>query len=273
MAPFKEIPEEDWKSLIHGMVRRQYHLLVGAGINSECIGGDGQSIPDAKVLAEQLIADFGLKTDGEVVDLRRAYESVENLRDTQGRSRTQYFKSRFSNCTPKWQEIIFRLNWRRVWTLNIDDVLENASGKHKNLAETKRKYFTFSWNDPFIELDREKDNVQIVHLHGYSLDSKNLIFSIIEYLKAFTTRNSWHPVFGDEYHPTGSMLIMSLLTQLFQNLYNEFENRGYFQQAFGYTCVDAGEMLGTIGDINAYLLLKLRKDNLWPIQEKCLDYS
>lgn len=211
MAPFEEITNEDWESLLFGLVRRQYHLLVGTGINSDCIGGDGLPIPDSKGLAEQLITDFRLKTDGEDINLRRAYEGVENLRDTKSRGRTQYFKSRFSNCTPKWQELIFRLNWRRIWTLNIDDVLENASKIYNKSLATTREFYTYSWNDAFVEIDRGKDIVQIVHLHGYSLNSENLIFSIMEYLKALTTRNSWHPVFGDEYQQDPFIVIGSNL--------------------------------------------------------------
>jgi hypothetical protein len=48
----------------------------------------------------------------------------------------------------------------------------------------------------------------------------------------------------------------------------------YFQEAFGYNCVDAGKVSGTLGyDIEAQMLRKLRKANLWPIWDKCLDYS
>ena len=130
MTPFEEIAQEDWEALLEGMVRRQYHLLVGAGINTDCISGDGKPIPNANVLANQLITDFGLKTGGEDVDLKRAYENIEDLRDQHGRNRIQYFKARFSNCTPNWQGLIFNLGWRRIWTLNVDDVLENAFDKY-----------------------------------------------------------------------------------------------------------------------------------------------
>ncbi len=67
---------------------------------------------------------------------------------------------------------------------------------------------------------------------------------------------------------------MPLMVRLFGHLYNDFEGRGYFQETFGYYCVDAGEVPGKAGnDINAYLVLKLRKDNLWPIDEKCSKYD
>ena len=199
MSPFEEIKQEDWQALLEGMVRHQYHLLVGAGINTDCTGGDGKPIPNANVLANQLITDFGLKTDGEDVDLKRAYENIEELRDHHGRNRNQYFKARFSNCTPSWQGLIFNLGWRRIWTLNVDDVLENAFDKYVSETKSQRKYSRYTWNDLFAELGRENDDVQIVHLHGFADGTDNLIFSIAEYVKAITTRKTWHPVFGDEY--------------------------------------------------------------------------
>lgn len=63
------------------------------------------------------------------------------------------------------------------------------------------------------------------------------------------------------------------MRKLFSHLYNDFEVRGYFQEAFGYYCVDAGYVPGKVGNVNAYFLLKLRKDNLWPIDEKWPEYD
>ena len=198
-SPFKEIPQEDWQSLIEGIVRHEYHLLVGAGINTDCTGGDGKPIPNANVLSEQLITDFGLETEGEKVDLKRAYENIEDLRDKHERNRNQYFMARFTNCTPSWQGLIFNLGWRRIWTLNVDDVLENAFDKYVTETKSEREYKRYTWHDPFDELGRENENVQIVHLHGFANGADDLIFSIAEYAKAITTRTTWHPVFGDEY--------------------------------------------------------------------------
>lgn len=62
--------------------------------------------------------------------------------------------------------------------------------------------------------------------------------------------------------------------KLFFSIYRDFKERGYFQEAFGYYCVDADQVPGSIGnDISAYFLFKLRKDNIWPIDDKYLDYT
>ncbi len=74
-------------------------------------------------------------------------------------------------------------------------------------------------------------------------------------------------------HPSGSQLDLPLMIKLFHHLYKDFEEKGCFQEAFGYDCVDSGQVPGKAGnDINAYFFLKLRKDNLWPIDVKCWYY-
>jgi hypothetical protein len=70
-------------------------------------------------------------------------------------------------------------------------------------------------------------------------------------------------------HPDGEHLTFKNLLKLFLVVYHDFAGKGYFQEAFGYDCVDAGWVPGKLGgDINAHFIRRLRKDNLWPIEEK-----
>lgn len=75
-------------------------------------------------------------------------------------------------------------------------------------------------------------------------------------------------------NPAGSKLTLNLVLDLFQGIYQDFEERGYFQEYFGYYCVDDGQVSGTVGNnIPAYFLFKLRKNNLWPVNSACLEYT
>jgi hypothetical protein len=75
-------------------------------------------------------------------------------------------------------------------------------------------------------------------------------------------------------HPLGSKLDLVMLLKLFFKIYSEFERNGYFQEAFGYYCVDADYVAGSLGeDVGAYFLIKLRKDNIWPISESYQNYT
>jgi len=67
---------------------------------------------------------------------------------------------------------------------------------------------------------------------------------------------------------------LPILQRLFLDIYKSFAGKDYFQEAFGYECIDLGSVSGTLGvDIEAQMLRKIRKSNLYPISENCPNYS
>lgn len=75
-------------------------------------------------------------------------------------------------------------------------------------------------------------------------------------------------------HPTGGRLDLDGLKRLFLAAFLQLEADGYFQEMFGFECVDAGEIPGSVGrDIEAFFFRKLRKQGLWPIEPFIQTYS
>lgn len=67
---------------------------------------------------------------------------------------------------------------------------------------------------------------------------------------------------------------LEMLKTLFGALYKEFVYKDYFQEAFGYDCIDAGFVRGTMGiHVQAYFLRRLRKRGLHPIEDSIEHYS
>lgn len=60
---------------------------------------------------------------------------------------------------------------------------------------------------------------------------------------------------------------------LFVSVFDELRLDGYFHEAFGYSCVDAGEIDGKIRDVGLEILLSVRKKRLWPIEACAGEYS
>ncbi|MFN0153445.1 MAG: hypothetical protein ACKVUT_03620 [Gaiella sp.] len=57
----------------------------------------------------------------------------------------------------------------------------------------------------------------------------------------------------------------SSLMRMATNVVLDFLDRDYFQEAFGYYCVDAGEVAGTAGrDVADWFLHTIRRDSIWP---------
>lgn len=76
---------------------------------------------------------------------------------------------------------------------------------------------------------------------------------------------------GKSPNPDG--LPLGDVIELFQRVYRRLEEDGYFSEAFGFWCVDAEQIGGTIQDVQLEILLKIRKKNLWPIAELAERYS
>lgn len=63
------------------------------------------------------------------------------------------------------------------------------------------------------------------------------------------------------------------VVNLFVRVYEQLREEGFFHEAFGYECVDAGFISGKVKDIDLEILLTIRKRNLWPIQKNAASYS
>lgn len=61
--------------------------------------------------------------------------------------------------------------------------------------------------------------------------------------------------------------------ELFSRVYRQLETDGYFDEAFGFFCVDADHIEGNVKDIELEMLLTIRKKNLWPISEYASSYT
>ena len=73
----------------------------------------------------------------------------------------------------------------------------------------------------------------------------------------------------------GAKIELPMLLRLFRDMYLSLKEKGYFQEAFGYYCnYDDDDTAGILGyDIGAQMFKIFRRENLWPIQDKCSEYS
>ncbi|TXH65374.1 MAG: hypothetical protein E6Q88_13865 [Lysobacteraceae bacterium] len=74
-------------------------------------------------------------------------------------------------------------------------------------------------------------------------------------------------------NPNAKGLALKEVLDLFGRLFNQLRADGYFDEAFGFICVDAGELPGKVRDPQLEMLLTIRKPGLWPIYEKIPFYS
>jgi hypothetical protein len=68
-------------------------------------------------------------------------------------------------------------------------------------------------------------------------------------------------------------LCLKDICELFVRVYMRMRADGYFDQAFGFVCIDAGDVAGEVVDPELEILLAIHKKGLWPPQEVALGYS
>lgn len=75
-------------------------------------------------------------------------------------------------------------------------------------------------------------------------------------------------------NPLAGGFDIDTMRRLFSELFGYFEDEGYFQEALGYKCVDAGFVAGNLGrSVEGALLLAVRKESLAPIRQKIEGYT
>ncbi len=193
-----------------GLAAGEYSLLLGAGASVGAIGGNGRPLPTGTGLRDALISEFGIDSEGEILSLAQVYG---HLQRHDGERANAFLRDWFGNCRPNWQHLIAEFSWKRIWTLNIDNVIETA------FRETGRSVETLTWNERFSDRNSASGQ-QIIHLHGLAerLNNQNtntdtLVFSLLDYAREVANPQTWHKVFFDEFAGNPFLIIGARLTE------------------------------------------------------------
>jgi len=203
----KWLDSDSADKLMRGVALGRYHALLGAGASFGGASADGRTLPGGVALAEELRDQFNVPSGP--ANLMRVHESARSRTSVSGMTLPDYITSRFTNTTPpSWMQILTKIHWAGLWTLNIDDCLERAYVQHSSQA--RQKLVSISWTDRHRTARTVDSEVLFVHLHGKASRAGRegeLVFDISGYLNAATTHHRWHRIFGDDY-PTAPFLIV-----------------------------------------------------------------
>lgn len=170
------------KLLLRQLEKGNVVLFAGAGFSIGARNLRGMDPPLGNQLAEALALECGWKYEGE--DLGIVYEQAQKHLGSNGLNAT--LRGLYKDCVPApWHNLIPKLFWYRIYTTNIDDVLENsyASGSVQRLD-------SITCPADFESQDVWFEHVQAIHLHGSVLDlQKGLTFTAAEYAGQTATPN------------------------------------------------------------------------------------
>ena len=211
------IADNLWVSFLRGLARGEYHLLLGAGASMDSVDRAGRLLPSARQLVERLVADFAIPTDPSTLSLARAFEAAKTRRTSDDLQLAAYLSREFLGCTANaWYEHVVTTRWRAMWTLNIDDVVPHAFRTPDWSKEQVPRYL--SWTDPFARQDDGANELQVVYLHGAAEKIANrglgeIIFGIVEYLRASEHRHAWHHILSDEFQTAPFVVVGATLSE------------------------------------------------------------
>lgn len=185
--------------VVKGIANGQYHLLTGAGSSHSTPGGDGEPLTDGRTFAKQLCDEFKLPLVGnDRENLQLAHEEADAAEPERLK---RWLKKRFTKCSPTWQSVLFRFAWNRIWTFNIDDVMERAFDP-ANGDNHFTEFESIDWKEP-LQASADLATIQIIHLHGRAVDlqtkDEGLVFSVPEYGNAAKSFQHWHAAFQTHY--------------------------------------------------------------------------
>ena len=180
---FENLNYRDKRRLCDSIVHRRVSLLLGSGVSL-----DSEGISEKMRSADQLRRDLVSLTElPSSASLQQAYSLMTH--DQIQREITDHY-----TCTKVGKTInrLAPIPWRRVYTLNVDNCLEEAFKQVIKEREFEPECLeVFNFSDSFSELLSDK-RCSIVHLHGTVLQAADgYVFSRDEYVQNILQPNSW----------------------------------------------------------------------------------
>jgi len=170
---------------LKGSVRAgEYNLFLGAGISLDAANAKGPLVSGG-TLKDSLCKLTGARASS---SLQRVFSGLTPHQVK------EHITERFARCEPGPTALKFpSYLWRRIFTLNIDDVLEAAYKRPGNLQNVRSYHF----RDAFEEL-RTLETVPIIHLHGWTdQPERGYVFARSEYARVMAEANAWMTILAD----------------------------------------------------------------------------
>jgi hypothetical protein len=197
---------QELKLLLKQFEKGNVILFAGAGFSLGSRNSRNTDPPLGSNLAEALATECGWKYEGE--DLGIVYEQAQKHLGSSGLNAV--LRTLYKDCVPAhWHYLIPQLFWYRIYTTNIDDVLEHSYRK-----SSVQTLDSITCPADFEQSDMWLEHVQAIHLNGSVLDlQKGLTFSVSEYAGQTAKPNPWYQAFVDDMYANSVLFVGSKLNE------------------------------------------------------------
>jgi len=196
------ISENDKQFLFRNLARNRVILVTGAGFSMGASNSDGKALPSSGVLAAQLWAFLYDEPYDNASSLKVLYSAAQHARGGVKALRQFLLDTLSVKRIPEWYSLVPRWFWRRIYTFNADDLLENIY-KTSNLALER-----IVAPDDYIERDQFLRAIQYIKLHGSIDVERPLTFGPREYANRAAMRaDIWYLHFVSDYSTLPTVFI------------------------------------------------------------------
>jgi len=194
------------KSVLRQFEKGNVVLFAGAGFSLGARNLRRSDPPLGPQLAELLASECGWKYEGE--DLGIVYDQAQKHLGSDGLNGVLH--SLYGDCVPAdWHYLIPNLFWYRIYTTNIDDVLENSYARG-----SVQRLVSVTCPADFEAQDIWFEHVHGAHLHGSVLDpKKGLTFTPTEYAGQTAIPNPWYQALVDDMYANSVIFVGGKLSE------------------------------------------------------------
>ncbi|MDT3429204.1 tetratricopeptide (TPR) repeat protein [Paenibacillus forsythiae] len=160
-------------------------LFVGAGMGYHMFDQNGQNIPDAKKLAQNLAGKFDVPVSGDY-DLAKISQYIE-MKKKGRKELLAYIQECLAEATPdQYMMWIPSVKWKAIFTTNYDNSIQKAYNSHESPIQD---YVTITRSTGIKHFNTNFE-VPIFHLHGalFEASSPDIIITQQDYVKYKTQR-------------------------------------------------------------------------------------
>jgi hypothetical protein len=178
--PFEKITGKQEAAIKSALRAGQYNLLLGAGFSMDSHNQHGY-LPSGEALAAALSELTGARS----TSLQRLFSLM-----TPDQVKA-HITDRLSQSTPgKTAQLMSSFIWKRIFTWNVDDVLENVYKNGQGHQRLVVKHFNDVYTNP-----NNMEELLLIHLHGYvGQADRGYVFSREQYLNQIIRVNPWMTV-------------------------------------------------------------------------------
>jgi SIR2-like domain len=206
-----EIDDVTSERLVSAIRLNRVVLFLGSGFSRTAQNRSHRDMPDGRGLAKALWGYLEYKEPYDGSDLQTVFSAAMN--SAKGHKALTSFLEEQLLCTsiPSWYDTLSHIFWYRIYTTNIDDLVEQVFGRSNRVANLDRVVATV---DDYRERDQFLYAVQYVKLHGTLPGPlKDITFSWRQYGQRLGTHDPWYDHFVRDYCTRMTVLIGTELNE------------------------------------------------------------